>query len=268
MRFTIEDLQVTIDLENSIRVSIPMDFDGEQPRHFGATPASAQPMQIDSFIGNVSQGGSCNVFELQLNPHCNGTHTEGAGHILQEIIPINEILQQTFFPATLITVEPQPALSTEDTYHPQLEEGDRVITRDILNEALKDASIPFLQGLVIRTLPNDSSKCTRNYLKHPAPFFTCEAIQYLNGLGVEHLLVDIPSVDRMFDEGLLTIHHLFWNIPPGSSRPAEESWLQKTITEMIFVRNDIPDGHYICQIQIPDFQLDAAPSRVQFYPIL
>ena len=35
----------------------------------------------------------------------------------------------------------------------------------------------------------------------------------------------------------------------------------KTITEMIFVDDNIPDGNYLLTIQIPAFVSDAAPSR-------
>ena len=35
----------------------------------------------------------------------------------------------------------------------------------------------------------------------------------------------------------------------------------KTITEMIFVSNDIIDGKYLLNIQTPSFVSDAAPSK-------
>ena len=35
-------------------------------------------------------------------------------------------------------------------------------------------------------------------------------MNYIVELGVKHLLVDFPSVDRLLDEGRLTCHNIFW----------------------------------------------------------
>ena len=51
----------------------------------------------------------------------------------------------------------------------------------------------------------------------PPPFFSFEAMELVAELGVKHLLVDMPSVDRTFDEGRLSAHHIFWNVPQGSN---------------------------------------------------
>ena len=39
----------------------------------------------------------------------------------------------------------------------------------------------------------------------------------------------------------------------------------KTITEMIYADNEVKDGKYFMNIQIPNFTADAAPSRVFLY---
>ena len=44
------------------------------------------------------------------------------------------------------------------------------------------------------------------------PFFSIEAMNYIVGLGVEHLLVDTPSVDRLLDDGHL-LHIIFFGKP-------------------------------------------------------
>ena len=36
-------------------------------------------------------------------------------------------------------------------------------------------------------------------------------MEYIVSLGVKHLLVDIPSVDRLFDDGILSAHNIFWD---------------------------------------------------------
>ena len=59
-------------------------------------------------------------------------------------------------------------------------------------------------------MPNSSYKSTQNYDKDPAPFFTTEAINYINELSIKHLLVDIPSIDKANDNGFLGNHHSFF----------------------------------------------------------
>ena len=41
-------------------------------------------------------------------------------------------------------------------------------------------------------------------------FLVLKQLEYLVSLGVQHLLVDTPSVDRLFDDGHLTAHNIFW----------------------------------------------------------
>ena len=73
--------------------------------------------------------------------------------------------------------------------------------------------------------------------------------------GIEHLLIDLPSVDREEDGGLLAGHKAFWKLPAPGGRE------HCTITEMIYVDPSISDGLYLLNIQTPSMTLDACPSR-------
>lgn len=248
-------------------ISIPLYFNGEQPNHFGVEPAVSQVLEIEEFIGDTRRGGGCNVESYRLIPHCNGTHTECLGHITEERISVHESLKDNFIPATLITIRSVKASNTADDYRPKKKADDLLITHNALEQALMDCSEDFLQGLIIRTQSNDISKKTRSYLENPPPFFSLEALRYICKLGIKHLIVDIPSLDRMFDEGKLSAHHIFWNIPPASRQATAEAHHNQTITEMVYIPNEIPDGHYLANIQIPNFVADAAPSRVLLFPL-
>ena len=125
-----------------------------------------------------------------------------------------------------------------------------------------------MQALVIRTLPNDDSKKARNYMEHEPPFFSLEAMKYIVELGVAHLLIDLPSVDRLFDDGNLNAHHIFWNVAAGSHEADSKIALQKTITEMIYVDHKTDDGSYLLNLQIAPFVSDASPSRPLLYPLI
>ena len=90
-------------------------------------------------------------------------------------------------------------------------------------------------------------------MKENSCFFSIEAISYLVSLGVKHLLVDIPSVDRLFDDGHLIAHNIFWETEKKKLNPKS---INKTITEMIYVADSINDGQYLLNLQIPPFVTD------------
>lgn len=267
IHFSSGSFSYEINLLNPIDISIPVVFNGAQPNTYNVPIASAKTYEDGQFIGDVRRGGSCNFEEYRLIPHCNGTHTECVGHIAHERISVHKILRDVFFQGTLVTITPEKAVDSLETYSPEKLHDDRLITSKSLFYVLENASPDFLKALIIRTRPNDLSKQSRKYLEMPPPFFSLEAMEYIVSLGVEHLLVDIPSVDRTFDEGRLSAHHIFWAVPQGSHDVDPKEPSIKTITEMIFVPDEIPDGRYLTHIQIPNFIADAAPSRVFLYEV-
>ena len=259
------DTEYAIDINHPLDISIPVNFDGPQPNTYGVPAAMARAYEDGKFIGDVRRGGSCNFEEYHIVPHCNGTHTECVGHISKERIAINTCFERLLIPATLITIEPEKAVESTETYSPDKQDADRIITAKSLFYKLHVLPREFMSAVIIRTTPNDSSKKTRDYMKENPPFFSMEAMDYLFEIGVEHLLVDMPSVDRLFDEGKLSAHHVFWGVPQGSHDVHPEVHSRKTITEMVYVDNAIADGFYFINIQIPNFVADAAPSRVFMY---
>ncbi|MGH8508775.1 MAG: cyclase family protein [Gammaproteobacteria bacterium] len=268
MHITLSGRRYRVKLDNPISLAIPLAFGGAQPSYFGAPRASAAPLAIGGFVGDTTQGGSCNVAELRLVPHCNGTHTESVGHIVGEAMPIAACLTRTLFPARVITVTPCPASQTQDSYRPAIQSDDWLITGDALESALRDLESDQIRALAVRSLPNDESKKYRSYGDScPPPFFSQEAMRALIERGIEHVLVDIPSLDRTHDDGRLTNHHLFWNVPAESHALTAETKMSKTITEMIFVPNEVGDGCYLLDLQLPAFMCDAAPSRPVVYPL-
>ena len=265
VKFSTGENEYTFDLSKPLFVSIPMNFYGNQPNTYNVKTASAKAYEKDGFIGDTRKGGGCNFEEYSLIPHCNGTHTECVGHISLERMYVNEILKDSFIASALITVAPEKAFETDDTYFPDKNKEDLIISKRIIEEKLAGAKEDFLEGLIIRTLPNDDSKMSRKYMELPPPFFSVEAMEYIDRLNVSHLLIDIPSVDRTFDEGKLTAHHIFWNVQKESNDVDKNNHSLKTITEMIYVPDSVKDGIYLTCIQIPDFKSDAAPSRIILY---
>ncbi|HEU4652713.1 MAG TPA: cyclase family protein [Steroidobacteraceae bacterium] len=242
-------------------LSIPLTFDRSQPNFFGVQPASGSPIQAGSFVGAVEQGGSCNCASYSLIPHCNGTHTECVGHLTSERLSVRDLLIDAFARAVLITVTPQSAAETSESTDPQPRPGDFLITRSALADASKSFHASY-DAIVIRSLPNDHSKVSRQYgMGEGTPFFTAEAMQWLVARGVKHLVVDLPSVDRGSDEGKLTAHRIFWNVPRGATHVSSSTRDHCSITELAYIDSAIPDGEYLLNLQIAPFAADAAPSR-------
>ena len=117
---------------------------------------------------------------------------------------------------------------------------------------IKEHVTHSIDGLVLRTLPNSEDKLTRKYHTRNTPFFTTEAIHFINDLGVIHWVVDSPTVDKYDDGGRLGNHHLFFE---------KKAPYKKTITEFAYIPDTLKDGQFFMKIEIPPMQLDAAPSR-------
>ena len=264
VEYKIKNKSYLINFSEFNDLSIPINFNGQQPNTYNVEIASSRPYKDDSFIGDTRKGGPCNFETYKITPHCNGTHTECIGHITNQRISIKDSLDDVFFKSTLISVTPT---KNKESYIPSLNSEDLVITREMLHEKLNDISSLFLEGLIIRTLPNSKQKLSQNYMQITPPFFTIEAMQYIRDIGVKHLLVDVPSVDRLFDDGYLSCHNIFWNTKEKKYNSSTKNY---TITEMIYVDNKIEDGLYLLNLQIPSFVSDAAPSRpiiFKFYDI-
>jgi len=269
MSFTLSNAgSYAVDLDRPLDISIPIHFDDVQLSTFGSPPARSDIYEAGDFVGDVRIGGSCNCETYSFSPHLNGTHTEGVGHISARRISIHDIIKETLSPASLITIEPQSAEKSDEIYDPALRPGDLVITKKALEKAVENCDPGFLEALILRTLPNEEGKITRIYgEENPPPFFSIEAMEHINALGLKHLLVDMPSVDRLDDEGKLTNHHIFWGIEPGTHDTDIQNPSRKTITELIYVPDEVTDGAYMLNLQIAAFKADAAPSRPVLYEV-
>jgi arylformamidase len=240
-------------------ISIPLRFNEAQPTFFGAAPASAEPITAGSFVGDVRHGGSCNCSVHTLAPHCNGTHTECVGHITQERLSVRDLAIRHLSAALLISVTPEPSAEMP---------GDRVISMATLRKAIGSATLSDYQALIVRTLPNDSSKLTNNYDAGPMPsYFSSDAIRHVVEHGIDTLVVDLPSIDRAQDGGKLAAHRVFWGVPAGSTSAATATRPYATITEMAYIDDAVADGPYLLNLQVAPFVIDAAPSRPILLPL-
>ena len=247
---------IKIDLSKPIDISIPLSNTDKNPIAWYIEKPEIEPVKFGDWIGKVSEGSSTNFNNIFFNPHGHGTHTECLGHITREFYSINQCLKQFFFTAKLISIDPENV------------NGDMVITKNQIENSFQKNSIDAetSSALIIRTLPNLESKKSKNYSKTNPPYLSEEAAIFIREIGIQHLLIDLPSVDREEDEGKLLAHKAFWNVKDINNLN-NDARLNCTITEMIFVENEIQDGNYILNQQIASFENDASPSKPILYKI-
>jgi arylformamidase len=257
-----------VDFDRAVSLAIELDFDAVQPRHFDAPPARSHPYVAHGFNGEVARGASCNCRSLTLIPHCNGTHTESAGHLATTSVPLHRIVPAGPMPALLVTVTPQAAGTCGEDSLPAPQPGDRLVTRASLVAAWP-AALPFApRALVIRTLPNAPGKAWLDHSAANPPYLSRQAASELVARGIEHLVLDLPSADRSHDEGRLTVHHVFFGLPAGCTALTDATRGHCTITEFAYVPDAVRDGACALQLQLPAFTGDATPSRPLLLPLV
>lgn len=250
-------------------LSIPLAFNEPQPSFFGAAHASAEAITGGGFVGDVRRGGSCNCATYTLTPHCNGTHTECIGHVVEDPVSVRDVASDHLSAALLISTAPLDASATCEASDPRPHAGDQLITQALLEASVGHERLSNFDALVVRTLPNDPVKRFRNYSAgdDAPPYFTAEAMRWIVEQGVQRLIVDLPSIDRANDEGRLTCHRIFWGLPAGGRALDAATRPNATVTELAYIANDIPDGRYLLNLQVAPFVADAAPSRPILLPL-
>ena len=240
-----------IDLSKPIDISLPLSNTDKNPIAWYIEKPEIKPVVFGDWIGKVSEGSSTNFNNIFFNPHGHGTHTECLGHITKDFYSINQCLKQFFFTAELISIEPETM------------DADLVITKNQIEKAL-NGKTP--EAIVIRTLPNLESKKHKNYSNTNPPYLSEEAAAFIREIGIQHLLIDLPSVDREEDEGKLLAHKAFWNVK-NVANLNDDARMNCTITEMIFIDDKVKDGSYILNLQIASFENDASPSKPVLYQL-
>ncbi|MBP6660606.1 MAG: cyclase family protein [Chitinophagales bacterium] len=232
------DLSKPMDISLSIKVGGVKAWYVDEPTY--------EPVKIGNWIGDVKQGGSVNFRNVFFNPHGHGTHTECVGHISKEDYSVNNSLKQFHFIAQLISVLPEEI------------NDDFIITKKTLEPFLENNST---EAIIIRTLSNSTEKIDKNYSNTNPSFIDEDAMKYIVEKGFNHVLLDTPSVDKEQDGGKLLAHHAFWQYPENTNT-------FRTITELVFINDEIKDGIYLLNLQVAAFENDAAPSRPVLFQLI
>lgn len=243
---TYKDQIITVNLAKPLDISIPLNGPDPMVTAWYVEPTKIEPVRMGDWVGSVAEGNSVNFNNISFNPHGNGTHTECLGHITKEAQSINEQLKTYFFIAEVVSIQPE------------IVGKDQVITKHQIKQLLKHKNP---EAIIIRTLPNHEGKLHINYSNSNPPYLEEAAAHFIRENEVNHLLIDLPSVDKEVDDGKLLAHNAFWNIE-------NEPRMHATITELIYVPDEIKDGRYLLNIQTAPFENDATPSRPVLYKLI
>jgi kynurenine formamidase len=247
IQLTFNKKKYIANLSAPLDISLPLREGKNNPNCYWAEPVKFETISSGNFIGSVKAGGDVNYQKLTFAPHGNGTHTECFGHLsADDNATINQSLTHFHFMAEVISVLPE-----------KLNNGDSLIT---LKQVLEKIKHPQAEAIIIRTLPNTDSKKIQQYSGTNPPYLEAAVTEYLAKNGVNHLLVDLPSVDREVDEGKLVAHKAFWDFTHKVRN-------HSTITELIFIDNSIQDDLYLLNLQITSLEMDASPSKPVLYKL-
>ena len=231
-----------------VDLSVPVNPITGLPRAWYKGPAAAEPVRSDGWVGSVAEGGSVNFRDIHFNPHAHGTHTETREHVADEFQPIDALARSADLPFVM------PALLINAL--PESRGEDHVVPLSAL-DVVRDALQKWKPAAVI--LRCTTGAVLTDWSDTNPPYLDAGFAQRLVDAGVEHLLLDLPSVDREIDGGVLRAHHAFFGAGTNARKGA-------TISELLSVPMELSAGPGLLALQVSPFINDAAPSRPVFFP--
>jgi kynurenine formamidase len=205
------------------------------------------PVVLGDWKGSVEMGGAVNFFSIDFNPHAHGTHTETAGHITKERHSVNKHFNQPFSFALVLYPLVQNGLVSMESFASAWEEAEEA------------GGTNGVESVILKT-DCGNANLTRNYSNSNWPYLDAEIGAFLRTKGINHLIVDQPSVDKEEDGGALACHRSFWG-------PHPEQSLHRTITELAHIPDHVSPGNYLLNLQVAPIDNDAAPSRPLLYEL-
>ncbi len=230
------------DLDKGIDLSTPYGARGRELKAWNVPDVSIEPVQGEGWVGSVKKGSPVNFYDIRFNPHGNGTHTECYGHISPARESVNAQFKQFHSLAYLLNLEPRSRGE------------DRVVGLD----QLKARTLKWnFESLILKT---GNYPPGHDFSGTNPPYLQTEVLEFIREMGIRHLLLDLPSIDRESDGGKVLGHKAFWDFP-------EQPRHGCTITEMIKVPEGLREGYFLLNLQVAPFENDAAPSRPVIYEV-
>jgi arylformamidase len=248
-------------LAAAVAIAQPIEFAGTQTNAFHLPRATQAPVRAGQFVGSTRENGPVNCRVLSLAPHGNGTHTETVSHIAHGILPPSQAMPSPFVLGSIVSVEPRRLVEADEHYVGPHEGSDSVLCWRDVESALCDAP---LDAVFLRAT---DGRYGRDWSASRPPYPTTTLIQNLVARGATHLLLDVPSVDRDEDDGLLSNHHIWWGLPPNTRELGAATRSDSTITELCAAPRALVDGPALFVFGLPPLGTDAVPSSVHAIPL-
>ena len=231
-----------------VDLSVPVDPLSGLPKAWYKGPAEVHPVRSDGWVGSVAEGGAVNFRDVLFNPHAHGTHTETHEHIHDTFDPIDHHVRSGAIPFVLPSyLVDAPPCETK---------GDLVVLLQALEHHSKTIELLQPKAMVIRTGHGQDLK---DWSQSNPPYLEAGFAERLAAWNIDHLLIDLPSVDREVDGGILRAHNAFFG-PYTSPRKGA------TISELLRIPNGLLEGAGLLALQVAPFINDAAPSRPVWFP--
>lgn len=234
---------ITYAIDQSIDLSRAVSPAGVSAWYTGS--AEFVPFEWDHKPLSVAHGAAVNVERICFYPHAHGTHTETLGHISETPLPISSLSLPFLITAKLII--------------PKLERrgADLVLSA----QGLLACDFEGVKALIIKL--HAGNEYPSNYDHSNWPYLLAETAELLAKKGIEHLVLDTPSIDKEKDGGAVAAHKAYWQLETADQRN------NATITELAAIPDYLTPGSYLLQLQVAPIESDAAPSRpLIFLPCL
>ncbi|RKP17423.1 HIT-like protein [Rozella allomycis CSF55] len=205
---------------------------------------------VDERILSISEGASVNCSKLMITPHAHGTHTECITHISKCETNMSTVQYGAHSLALLIRCEISNRSDTNETCPRNSKAIDRVITRNSVEYVMQkyENLKTHINAIMIRTYASDLQFPIDFTNTNPA-YFTKEAMSLISEWS-DHVLVDLPSIDREDDGGDLLAHKAFFN-----------NNTNKLVTELCRFPDSLDEGLYMLTMSLPRWNTDAVPTQ-------
>lgn len=245
-------------LGKPVSVSRPILID-KHTHAFNLPDVLSRPFKYENiFIGDVLQGGSCNVDILSFCPH-NLTHVETSDHILNQ--------KSAYASINKVPVNHLQGLVYVIDLTKKLNPDTKLIQLKHIEDELAKISYP-ITAIALKTFASELSPeydfTGKNFLA-----LSKEVSEYISHCSfasqkITTLLLDLPSTDQENDGGKLLAHRAFFEIPDKGFEFLDTK--KKVIAELTYL-NEIKQNYYYFIMTPAKIQTNAIITDILFYPL-
>lgn len=257
--FTLNNKKFNFNLLQPLSISRQLDLT-KQSNAFNLPEVKSETFSFeDLFIGDVLQGGSCNVDILSFCPH-NLTHIECSSHILNQTLP------ETVSMADISLNHLQGLIYVIDLR--AIVKDSKLILKEHLEKELAKINLP-VTAIALKTPASDLEQ---NFDFSGKDFLALskEAAEEINkfsfqGTKITTLILDLPSTDSENDDGKLLAHRTFFEIPETGITFKDTK--KKVIVELAYF-SEIDQNYYYFIMTPPKIKTNAIITDILFFPLM